>query len=167
MYRHNAMMLMNLLLLTAAMFMAAGCNQGVFNDANYQPVPSQTGINQENCYGRMRQIPECVRPLKAEKEFKANPEVVYIAPALQRMSWYIAEAPGNTSSSWVMGDYIYDLALNEKIVIPAEGSTACRKATFNVKVYKSALPWRKMAESFCYNPDYRLWLPKGFTPAKL
>ena len=167
MYRHNAMMFFNLLLLAAAMMMVTGCNKGVFNDANYQPVPSKTGMDPELCYGRMRQVPGCIRPAKAEKEFKADPTIVYIAPALQRLSWYVAEAPGNTSSSWVLGDYVYDLAINEKIVIPAEGLSACRKATLYVKVFKSPLEWRKMTDSFCYNPDYRLWLPKGYTPAKL
>ena len=167
MYRHNAMMFLNLLLLTAAMFMATGCNKGIFDDANYQPVPSQPGMEPELCYGRMRQVPECIRPVATEKEFKADPNASLNAAAVTRLSWYIAEAPGNTSSSWVLGDYIYDLAINEKIVIPAAGQSACRKATLNVKVYRSPLKWRKMADEFCFDPGYRLWLPKGFSPAKL
>jgi len=168
MYRPNVLMLLNLLLLTAAIF-AAGCagNKGIFDDANYQPVSSRTGVAPPFCYGRKRQMPECDRPLKVEEAFKKDTTIAYTAPALQRLSWYIDQAPEQTASSWVMGDFVYELSLEEKIVIPVQGQSACRAAALRVKIFKSPVPWKPMADSFCYSPDYRLWLPKGYTPATL
>lgn len=170
MYQQQIMMLLNTLLLAAAILasmLTAGCNKGIFDDANYLPVSSRSGMEPPFCYGRKRQLPECDRPVKVEKDFKTDPQIAYNAAALQRLSWYVAEAPGNTSSSWVLGDFIYELTLKGSVVIPKEGQTDCRGAKLMVKIFKSPVDWKHMTDTFCYNPDYRLWLPKGYTPAKL
>ncbi len=165
-YKKRFLFIITVLLLPIIMGGISGCstkvfNSGIFNGHNYEPMISRPGREPGLCYGRKVQLPECDRPLKIEKLLDGSPEKALTMQATQRLSWYIAQAPADTATSWTMDGIIYSLYLDGPIVIPSPKHQSCRDVRVFVKPFKSTMSWQELPKPFCFNSNYSVWLPKG------
>lgn len=123
----------------------------IFNDEIYGPWRSALGSTPQNCYGRHRQIPECLSPWKAEKQLQENPQSALRQGTLEQIRAYALYAQEGTSATWLANDLIYHLDLISPLPHGDDSSgEICRKVRLRVKPQRSDLAWQDLSDTFCF-----------------